>query len=760
MTSSTLTAALTPAQDDLTSTSEPSTTNAAQQEHASVDDGPDALLECLLNIARHHGNPISAGAALSGLPLKDGFLTPGTLHRAARRAGLASNVFKKPLDRLSDLMFPCILLLNDRSACVVHKRIGSKYQVFNVDAGGDIFEVDAAQLKEVYTGTSISLKPIPVHETQQVSGEKPHTGHWFWGVIKSLVPDYMQVVLASFLVNSLAIAAPLFMLNVYDRVLPNSAFATLWVLAIGMGLVMAFELVFRMLRGAIIDSAGRRADVKLASRIFDHVMRIRLREKPAASGAFANRLREFETVREFFSSASLLAIVDVLFIVLFLNVIYLVGGPMVIIPAVAVVVVLVSGIVVQPFMMKTVRSVQDEAAQKHSLLIESITGLETIKSLNAEGNLLKQWEGIVDTTARSTERMRFFSMNVINFTMIVQQCVSVAIVVYGVYLFDEGLVSMGAIIATVLLAARAVGPLGLVASTLARFQQSVVALKNLNMIMDTGYENDAANLQISRPITDGDIEFRDVSFTYPETQAPALQNVTFHIKPGDKVGIIGKVGAGKSTLAQLIASLYEPSEGSIMIDGMNVSQLHTADVRTAMGIILQDVVLFRGTARENIAFGRPGATDEEIIRAAEVSGAAEFINAHPMGFGMPVGERGQFLSGGQRQFIALARALLNDPPILLLDEPTCAMDNTSEAMFMQRLASAAKDKTVILSTHRQSLLNIVDKLMLMDNGRVVAFGPKKEVLDYIRSMVKQTTPKKKAATIKTMPKVVDTGGAA
>ncbi|RZV34648.1 MAG: type I secretion system permease/ATPase, partial [Acidimicrobiales bacterium] len=429
-----------------------------------VPDGTDALLGCLLNVARHHGHPISEGAALSGLPLKDGYLTPGTLHRAARRAGLVSNVFKKSLNALPEFMFPCILLLNDRSSCVVYKRVGEKYHIYSSDAGGDTFEIDEAALKDSYTGTAISLKPIPVHETQRVSGEKPHSGHWFWGVIKSLVPDYMQVVLASFLVNSLAIAAPLFMLNVYDRVLPNSAFSTLWVLAIGMGLVMAFELVFRMLRGAIIDNAGRRADVKLASRIFDHVMRIRLREKPAASGAFANRLREFETVREFFSSASLLAIVDVLFIALFLNVIYLVGGPMVIIPAVAVIVVLITGIVVQPFMMKTVRSVQDEAAQKHSLLIESITGLETIKSLNAEGNLLKQWEGIVDTTARSTEKMRFFSMNVINFTMIVQQFVSVAIVVYGVYLFDEGLVSMGAIIATVLLAARAVGPLGLVAS--------------------------------------------------------------------------------------------------------------------------------------------------------------------------------------------------------------------------------------------------------------------------------------------------------
>jgi ATP-binding cassette subfamily C protein LapB len=701
-------------------------------------DGADNLLECLLNVARHHNQPISAGAAISGLPLEDGYLTPGTLHRAALRAGLAANVFNKRLDSIPDFLFPCILLLDDRSACVVHKRVGDNFEIFNADAGPDTFSISAKDLAENYTGSAISLKPVPVLDIEERTRTRPHRGHWFWGVIKGLIPDYSQVILASFLVNSLAIAAPLFMLNVYDRVLPNSAFATLWVLAIGMALVLCFEFSFRVLRGAIIDGAGRRADVKLASRIFDHVMRIRLKEKPASSGAFANRLREFETVREFFSSASLLAIVDVLFISLFLIVIYQVGGPMVVIPAIAVVIVILAGLIIQPFMMKTVRSVQEEAALKHSLLIEAITGLETIKSLNAEGNLLKQWEGIVDTTARSTERMRFFSMNIINFTMVVQQTVSVAIVVYGVYLFDQGSVSMGAIIATVLLAARAVGPLGIVASTLARLQQSIVALKNLDMIMATGYENDDANLQVSRPITKGEIEFRDVSFTYPETQAPALQNLTFHIKPGDKVGIIGKVGAGKSTLAQLIASLYEPDSGSIMIDGMNISQVHTADVRDAMGIILQDVVLFRGTARENIAFGKPGASDEDVLRAAEISGAAEFINAHPMGFGMPVGERGQFLSGGQRQFLALARALLNDPAILLLDEPTCAMDNASEALFMNRLAAATKEKTVILSTHRQSLLNIVDKLMLMDNGRLIAFGPKQDVLNYIRNMVTQS----------------------
>jgi len=705
----------------------------------------DDLLVCLLKIANFHGHPISAGAAVSGLPLTDGKLTPGTLPRAALRANLTANTFRRGLSYLPEISFPCLLLLNDRSACIVYSRKDDLFEVFNPSAGSENFDISLDDLTKIYTGYAISLKPIHKHERAERGAVNTHTGHWFWGVIKGLIPDYSQVVLASLLVNSLAIAAPLFMLNVYDRVLPNSAFSTLWVLAIGMALVLCFDLVFRMLRGAIIDGAGRRADVKLASRIFDHVLRIRLDERPASSGAFANRLREFETVREFFSSASLLALVDLLFIALFLSVIYMVGGPMVIIPIIAVIVVLLAGLIIQPFMMGTVRNVQEEAAKKHSLLIEAITGLDTIKTLNAEGTMLKHWEGLVDTTARSTEKMRFMSMNIINFTMIVQQTVSVAIVVYGVYLFDEGLVSMGGIIATVILAGRAVAPLGLVASTFSRLQQSIVSLKNLNGIMKTGFENEGANLQISRPITNGEIEFRDVNFTYPETQSPALKDVTFHIRPGEKIGIIGKVGAGKSTLSQLIANLYMPEDGSVLIDGMNVSQLHTADIRAAMGVVMQDVMLFQGSARENIAFGKPGASDEDIIKAANLSGAGEFINAHPMGFGMPVGERGQFLSGGQRQFIALARALLGDPPLLLLDEPTSAMDNVSEALFMKRLVDAGKDKTIILATHRQSLLTIVDKLMLLDNGSLVAFGPKADVLQLIRNRVTKETPARSVA---------------
>ena len=709
---------------------------SGQSEPVGDDDQPgkDLLLDCLVQIARFHGHDTSKDVIVSGMALPKDGLTPGILPQIAKKASLQTSLFETNIAEIPEVLFPCILLMEDRGCCVIYSRDNDQAEVFIPDAGEGLVNIDLEKLQSSFMGSAISVKPMHVHLQKEEKGGKDYSGHWFWGVIKDLRPEYLKVILASFIVNSLAVAAPLFMLNVYDRVLPNSAFSTLWVLAIGMALVLVFDLVLRVLRGVIIDSSGRWADVKLASRIMDHVLRMRLAEKPAASGAFASRLREFETVREFFSSATLLAVIDILFVALFLAVIYMVGGPMVIIPAIAVVLVVVVGIVVQPMMIGTIRSVQEETALKHALLIESITGLETIKSLNAEGAVLKHWQGLADTTSKSTEQVRFLSMNMITFTMIVQQCVTVAIIVYGTYLFDARMVTMGAIIATVLLASRAVAPLGVVASTLSRLQQSLVALRNLEDIMATGVENSDADLHVSREISKGDIEFRNVTFAYPGSQIPVLKDVSFKINAGDKVGIIGKVGAGKSTLAHLLSGLYMPDVGSISFDGINIAQLHTTDLRNAIGIVMQDVVLFSGTIKENISYGRSGLTSKDIVRAAEISGANDFIDAHPMGFGMQVGERGRYLSGGQRQFVALARSLVTDPPILLLDEPTSAMDNASEALFMSKL-EGLKDKTLIVSTHRQSLLKMVDKLILMDGGRILAFGPKAKVLGFLRDMV-------------------------
>lgn len=695
--------------------------------------GQDHLLDCLIHISNHLGRETSRTMFMSGLAVGEDGLTPGNFEVVAKNGGLQSNILTRKISKIDAVLFPCILLLSNRSCCVIYEREGKKCKVYQPDAGDSTFEIDIETLEKSYVGHAITVKPEYSHLRAQTQNHD-FKGHWFWSVLKDLKPQYLKVVIASLIVNSFAIAAPLFMLNVYDRVLPNSAFSTLWVLATGMFLVLGFDLVLRVVRSIIIDKSGRWADVKLASRIMDHVLRMKMDEKPAASGAFASRLRDFETVREFFSSATLLALLDILFIVLFLFVIWMVGGPMVIIPAAAVVVVIAVALLIQPVLIKSIQSVQEETALKHGLLIEAINGLDTIKSLNAEGSVLRKWEELADTTSVSTEKIRFLSMNIITFTMVVQQLVSVAIIIYGTYLFDMRVVTMGAIIATVLLASRAVAPLGVIASTLARLQQSLVALKNLNDIMATETENADKDGSVSREITQGNINFRKVSFCYPGTEISALNEVSFKIESGDKIGIIGKVGAGKSTLSQLIAGLYEANDGNVSIDGINVSQIHTTDLRNSIGYVLQQPVLFSGTIAENIAYGRHGLSDREIIHAATTSGAIDFINQHPLGFGAPVGEGGRFLSGGQRQLVALARALVTDPPILLLDEPTSAMDNGSEAMMMEKL-DKLQGKTIIICTHRQSLLNIVDKLILMDSGKLVAFGKKADVLNLIRNMI-------------------------
>lgn len=693
----------------------------------------DILLDCLLNVSKFLGRETSKKIFLSGIALGPEGVTPGNITTVANNGGLQTNLIKQTVSKIDSVLFPCILLMANRRSCILYDRSGSNCKVYQPGAGEDAVQISLADLEKNYVGKAIVIKPVYNHIRDQNRSHQ-FTGHWFWGVLKELRPQYVKVIIASLIVNSFAIAAPLFMLNVYDRVLPNSAFSTLWVLAIGMFLVLGFDLILRLVRSVIIDRSGRWADVKLASRIMDHVLRMKMDEKPAASGAFASRLRDFETVREFFSSATLLAILDIIFIFLFLFVIAMVGGPMVIIPSVAVVIVIAVGLMIQPLLIKTIRSVQEETALKHGLLIEALNGIETIKSLNAEGSVLRKWEELADTTSISTEKIRFLSMNIITFTMVVQQLVAVAVIIYGTYLFDMRVVTMGAIIATVLLSSRAVAPLGVVASTLARLQQSLVALKNLDDIMKTAKENTDNDGRVSREIAKGNIEFKNVSFSYPHTEYSALKDISFKINPGDRIGVIGKVGAGKSTLSQLIAGLYHSQDGNITIDGMNISQIHTTDLRNGIGYVLQEPILFSGTIAENIAYGRHGVSDHQIIHAANISGAIEFINQHPLGFGAPVGEGGRLLSGGQRQLVALARSLLNDPPILLLDEPTSAMDNGSEAMLMNKL-NQLQEKTIIICTHRQSLLNIVDKLILMDKGKILAFGPKADVLNLIREMI-------------------------
>jgi ATP-binding cassette subfamily C protein LapB len=424
----------------------------------------------------------------------------------------------------------------------------------------------------------------------------------------------------------------------------------------------------------------------------------------------------------------LTAVVDLPFVLLFIVIIWVIGGPVALVPTLAVPLVIGVGLALQVPLNRIVRRTFRETTQKHGLLVEAINGLETIKSVGAEGRMQRAWERLVALTAHSGNQARLLSALTVNFAALAANLVYIAIVIVGVYEIAAGNMTMGALIACTIIGGRAMAPLGQVAALLTRFNQAKTSLEALNGIMAMPVERPAQARFVNRPSLRGEIEFREVTFTYPQQKLAALSRVSFKIAAGERIGLIGRIGSGKSTIEKLILGLHEPQQGSILIDGTDIRQIDPADLRRNIGCVPQDVFLFQASLRENITLGAGYADDEMVLRAARVAGVDDFAARHPMGYDLPVGERGENLSGGQRQAIAVARALLLDPPILVLDEPTSAMDNAAENRLKARLMREVGGRTLILVTHRSSMLALVDRLIVMDAGRVVADGPKERVL--------------------------------
>ncbi|MFH1605183.1 MAG: ATP-binding cassette domain-containing protein, partial [Pseudomonadota bacterium] len=474
------------------------------------------------------------------------------------------------------------------------------------------------------------------------------------------------------------------------------------------------------------------ADMALSSALFEQVMARRLDAGNESVGMLANNVREFESLREFFTSATMTTLIDLPFVLLFIAVIAMVGGwSMAAVPLVAIPIVVAMGVALQVPLRDRIRRVFRASEAKHAILIETLGAIEAVKALGASSQMQRKWEEVVDYVAKESLGTRFLSSLAVNFSAWVQMMVGVGTLAVGVYLVGENLLTTGGLIACTIIAGRALAPLATVASLLTRYHQSMSALAALNKIMDAPRERPRDRSFVHRPALGGDIRFQDVTFKYPGSELDALAGVSFTIKEGDRVGIIGRIGSGKTTLAKLLVALYQPQAGSILVDGTDIRAIDPVDLRRAVGYLPQNIALFAGSVRDNLLVGAPGADDAAILRAASIAGLFDIVNRHPKGFDMPVGERGEALSGGQRQTVALARALITDPPILVLDEPTHAMDHSAEERLKTQMQTELAGKTIIVVTHRESLLSVINTLVVMDGGRVVAVGPKDLVLKAI-----------------------------
>ena len=695
----------------------------------------DALLDCLVELTRIHGRPSTHAALSAGLPLPAEGLTPSLFVRAAQRAGFSSKVVRRSLEKIDAALLPVILLLAGNEACILldWDEDGSNARLLFPDTAQGAVSLTREALAARYVGIAIFARPHFRFDQRTPEVADVTERHWFWGVIFDQLPVYKDILGAAALVNVFALAMPIFTMNVYDRVVPNNAVETLWMLAGGLLLVLVVDYAIRLLRGHFVDLASSRIDLKLSALIMERVLGMRLATRPASVGSFAANLRSFESVRDFIASATVTAVIDLPFSALFLLVMLWISWPLVAFPILGIIGVVIYSYVIQFKMRELSETTFRASALRNATLVESLTALETIKANGAEGLMQARWEKTAAFLARSSARLRLLSSSAMNGAATLSQLVNLLMVVAGVYLIQERLLTMGGLIACTMLGGRAMAPLGQVVGLLMQFENAKTALTALEKTMTTPGERSEEGSFIHRPEIRGDIEFRNVSFTYPGHSQEVLRGVSFHIKPGERVVVLGRVGSGKTTLHKLMLGLFQPTEGAIFLDGVDLRQLDPADLRRNVGYVEQDTLLFYGSLRENIALRAPYADDLAIVTAAEIGGLTEFVNRHPEGYDMVIGERGASLSGGQRQGVAIARAVLLDPPVLLLDEPTSSMDFTSESHFKESLRRVSEHKTMIIVTHRLSLIDLADRMIVIDDGKVVADGPRQQVVDSLQT---------------------------
>jgi ATP-binding cassette, subfamily C, bacterial LapB len=703
----------------------------AQQPAATSANPADPLADALLYLAAHHGRALSREALLAGLPILDDRLNVVLFTRAAQRAGLEVEPVKRPLSDIPSLVLPVVLVMRDGSTRILVANAEDPREAKVIDPAVKPYGkpqplgADAA----AYMGYAFLVRPATQADARVAAAGDLPSAHWFWSIVGRFLPNYGHVAIAALIVNVLGLAAPLFTMNVYDRVVPNGAIPSLIALSIGMTLAIVFDFILRTIRSRIIDMTGKKIDVVLAANIFEHVQSIKMAQRPTSVGILANQIRDFDSVREFFTSGAVVSATDLLFAFIFIAILFEIAGPLAWIAIVMLPLMILVGLILQNPLNRAMRKLQAESAARHGVLIEALSSMETVRAIGAEARMQTAWERSVAATARSGEDVHFWASLALTASNTAQQITNMLMLVIGVILILDGKLSVGTLVASTMLAGRVLSPIASIASVITRATQTLLSLKAIDRVMKFERERPVGRSYVARRITEGRVAFENVSFRYPGASDYALDQVSFKIEPGERVGIIGRIGSGKTTLGRLMLGFYDPEVGRVLVDGVDARQYDPADLRTGIGFVLQDTDLFFGKLRDNITLGRPASTDEEVLAAARLAGVESFVAGHPLGYDMPVAEGGRSLSGGQKQAIGLARVLIRRPKVVFFDEPTAHFDVRSEAEFLERLKGLAREQmTILISTHRFSLLNSVDRLLLFEKGKLIADGPRDKVL--------------------------------
>ena len=698
------------------------------QEQVEAGAATDPLTEAVAELAARYGIAFAPTQLTTLARGPDGRLP---FHQAGPAVELAGMNFIPRrggrLPRDPDL-YPALVDLDRDGIAVVHEVRDDEARLWTPGSGEGTW-VPQAQIADQFDGKFISVfgDPDSLRESEAPWYAKGRR-HWFWSEIHKERDAFRPVILASVIINLLALALPLFTMNVYDRVIPNRAESTLWVLAVGVFLAFALEYALRTARNNVVDQIGKRLDLKLSQKIYGRLLTTPLAARKGHTGSLAARVSEYAQVRDFFASTTVVLMVDIVFLFIFVAAIAYIGGWLALIPLAAMVGMAIAGWRLQKKVVEAAQDAQTDYGLQQTLLVESLSSMETLKSMTSEGGMVGRWYRLAEVGAFSQARLRKISSMAVGLASTFQQVSNISLIIGGYYLFANGDISMGAIIAIVMLSSRSLAPAGQIAYLLTRARQAKETLTSIDNLLEGEDERKQGSLSIPARVRSATIRMEGLGFSYPDTQSAALSNVNLTIQPGERIAVVGRVASGKSTLGRVVCGLYQPTEGSMLVDGIDSRQFRPQDIRNAFRFVGQDANVFTGSVKDNLTLGRPEATDEAMVEALRITGADQFLSRDSGGFDRAVGEHGSKLSGGQRSFLALARAFVSPCELLFLDEPTGAMDSQTEKLFVERLSGALRpNQTLLISTHRPALFSLCERIIVLDKGRVVADGPKDQI---------------------------------